>query len=191
MPSSRPTLFCTIAVRDPQGRVTRRRRFRSRSFLQQWNRLIAAQVLWTTITIKDVDNVDKSVTQATWNFRMNGGAADPSRGIVIGTGTTAVAIGDYKLEALIPEGAGAGQMNYQACSVAMPVIAAPYCSFKVARVVTNNSGDTITVKELGVYAVMLVPGNPSGCVIRDVLGTPLDVLDGGSISVDYTIRVQA
>lgn len=186
---TKPGLFCTITVRDPQGRVTRRLRFRSRSFLQQWNRLMAAQVLWTTITIKDVNNVGQSITQSTMNFRMYASIADTDKGIVVGTGTTAVAIGDYKLEALIPEGAGSGQMNYQTSLVATPVISAPYCSFKVTRVVTNNSGVTITVKELGVYATML--STYYGCVIRDILGTPLDVVDGGSISVDYTIRVQA
>ncbi|GAI54506.1 unnamed protein product, partial [marine sediment metagenome] len=120
------------------------------------------------------------------NFLIQCAAGTTTYGIRVGTGNTPVAIDDYALETPIEEGVGADKMEHLVCTVADYVVAAPSCSFVASRTIANNSGDSITVKEAGIYMYM----NPTyGCGVRDVLGTPQVVPNGGSITIDWTIQV--
>ena len=55
------------------------------------------------------------------------------------------------------------------------------------RSFVNGSGGSITVREIGVYCTA-DPGNLYFCIVRDVLGSPVAVPDGGSITVIYTFK---
>jgi len=181
-------LWYAIVVRDRHGEIVSRERRRSHSFLKQWNQLVYVQFSQASISITDKDGVARDCVPHVC-FEMNGPAGNLNWGIVVGTGDTAVTINDYSLETLIAEGAGANQMNYNACGVADYAVSPPNCSFIVSRAVINNSGSLITVKESGLNCRCWDTVSRYMCGVRDIFGTPQDVPNGGSIIVDYTIRV--
>jgi hypothetical protein len=143
------------------------------------------------VTLKDITGAENSATRQGTTFRVSGPLGDDEIGPVVGTGDTAVTITDYALGAQIAEGTGAGQMEHLGTTISAVTVAAPYASFTVSRTITNNSGTTITVKECGLYCWTTTSQVQLAMILRDVLGAPLDVVDGGSITVDYTIRHQA
>ncbi len=192
----KPELWYSVVVRDRNGKVISQERRRSRSFLKAWNQVVCAQMYpfntSVSSTLITITGESRWPFAASENFRMNGPAGNTNYGIVVGTGSTPVTVTDYALDALIPQGLGAGQMDYLACSVADASVSDPHCSFVVSRSATNNSGGSITVRETGIYMIAqrLSPTtNYYCCGARDVLGTPQEVPDGGSITVNYTLRV--
>jgi len=187
-------LWYSVVVRDRQGKVVSRERRRSRSFLKQWNQLMFAQMtdirLPTDDKLKDIDGVLISVYPHEKNFRMESHTS--YSGIFCGTGDTAVAIDDYKLEAKIENGTGPGQFSYLMSTVGAVSISDSHAQFVVSRSPVNNSGDTITVREVGIYTSCYVTTAQWWmCAVRDVLETPQDVPAGGAITVDYTLEVVA
>ncbi|MBA7611737.1 hypothetical protein ES703_18966 [subsurface metagenome] len=183
-------LWYSVVVRDRKGKILSRERRRSRSFLKQWNQLVYLHLsMVASLTMTDIGGVSRAGTRSKYSFRMNAPIANINYGIVIGTDNTAVLISDYALGARIAEGVGAGQMNYQASSVATSVVAAPTCGWIASRAIVNNSGLTITVREAGIYGWLTEFSSWWVALVRDVLGTPQDVPDGGSMTINYTLRV--
>ncbi len=183
-------LWYSIVIRDRDGKVLHRERHRSKSFVRQWNDTVymhASQHY--EYNIKSADGTSPVTIAGTDSFNMTAPAGNAAYGIVIGTGDTLVAVSDYCLAAIIANGGGAGQMNYQACSIALSVVSAPNCGFIVSRSIVNNSGGLITVKESGIYFRLWSAPQKYYCGLRDVFGTPQDVPNGGSISINYTLRV--
>ena len=77
---------------------------------------------------------------------------EDNKGIVVGTGVTAVAPLDYLMESQILEGSGSGQFNHQVqVGVQGPEVSGLVSSFILQRVFVNNSGGTINVTELGMF----------------------------------------
>lgn len=181
-------LWYSVVVRDPNGKVISRERRKSRSFIKQWNQVVYIHMAGVALDIVDTGGTTQSITRHNLSFKMNAGPGTLTQGIVVGTGDTAVTINDYQLAAIIAEGAGDGQLNYAGCSVATSVVSAPTCGFLVSRSAVNNHVDTITVKESGIY---MGAGGYFVMAVRDVFITPQDVPNGGSITINYTLRVSA
>lgn len=187
----RTKLYYTIESRDRKGKLLRRFTRKSRSFVQQWNEIVYVQ--WaqaSNVSIKDTGGTDRNVDRAQRNMDVVSAAGYDTVGLVCGTGDTAVTISDYKLEAQINEGTGSGQLEHQTPSFTAPTVSGSECSFTYRRVFINSSGATITVKEIGVYC------NAQGDAtvwqfmdVRDVLDPSIDVPDGGSLTVTYTVKV--
>ncbi len=188
-------LWYSVVVRDRHGKVISREHRKSRSFLKAWNELMFAQVTAKTgvsgTQIKGIDGVTQNAYPEARNFRVESHGS--YTGIWCGTGDTAVAIDDYILEALIAEGAGPGQFNYSGmATVTAASVSDSHCQFGVSRSPVNNSGNPITVKEVGIYTSFYVSTTQKFmCAIRDVLETPQEVPAGGAITVDYTLEVVA
>ncbi|MBU0777450.1 hypothetical protein KKF82_04240 [Patescibacteria group bacterium] len=192
-------LWYSVVVRDRQGKVVSRERRRARSMLKLWNQYIYVMMVFTpgggSLVVTDIDGNSWGLGPGTGGkpFTMKSGAGVTNYGIVVGTGNTAVQIDDYALKTLIAEGAGAGQMNYLPCTVADATVSDPFCSFVVSRSIANNSGGSITVRETGIYTILERGVSPFltgyGCIVREVLGTPQEVPNGGAMTVDYTVRV--
>ena len=188
-------LWYSVVVRDRHGKVLSRERRRSRSFLRAWNQLMFAQM--TALSgaaygkIKAIDGVENYGYPEARSFRME--AHVLYTGIICGTGDTAVAIDDYKLGSAIAHGVAAGQFDYKGMAVIGDVtLDGSQAKFLVTRHPVNNSGGTITVKEIGIYTTFYVTTTQKYmCAVRDVLETPLAVPDGGGITVDYTLAVVA
>jgi len=184
-------LWYSVVVRDRQGKVLSRERRRSRSFLKQWNQLMFAQTTAVTLSgadgIKDTGGTLRNARDDAENFRVERHGS--FSGIFCGTGDTAVAVDDFQLEGLIENGTGPGQFSYPMSTVTAVSISDSHAQFLVSRSPVNNSGDTITVREVGIYAYFYDLFYM--CAVRDVLETPQDVPNGGALTVDYTLEVVA
>ena len=142
------------------------------------------------VTIKDITNTGRSVTfYATTRWKCNGAAGD-SLGPVVGSGTTAVTIDDYKLDTKIAHGTGSGQLSHGAVSFNAPQTSGQSRYFEVVRAFTNNSGDTVTVREIGLH-MNNEPSSYFYLCLRDVLGSAIDVENTKVLTVTYRILTTA
>lgn len=157
----------------------------SRSFLKQWPQCIKGIVHATDETnVKDIAGTLQTFSYTIFGWK--GLAAETTRGIVLGTGTTAVAIDDYKLQTQIAHGSGAGQLDHKLQTVDAFQVVGGVASFRMRRQFENLSGGTITIKEAGIYARDAL--NHNICVVRDVLASTQDVLNGHIIEARYTFN---
>lgn len=183
-------LYYTVESRDKKGKLLRRFTRRSRSFLKQWNQLV--YVHWSQTSnykIKDILGVENDTDSNSRTMDCLSGIGYDNVGLVCGTGDTAVTISDYQLETQIAEGTGAGQLEHQAPSFTAPAVVGSECSFTYRRVFINSSGATITVKEIGIYCMAYDGTTPYQVMdVRDVLTSSIDVPDGGSLTVTYTVK---
>jgi hypothetical protein len=107
-----------------------------------------------TASIRDTSNTLRQMPAlltnvAAYNPALNAVTADVTYGILCGTGATAPATADYKMQTLIAQGSGAGQFQYQATAVGAAGIVGANVDCIVARVVVNGSSGTITITEVG------------------------------------------
>jgi hypothetical protein len=183
------SLTFLVEVTDKEGRLLQRIEAPSRSYVEQWNRVINVQAKGTASTIKDTGGVSRSISPAGSNLLINSGAGVTAYGIRIGKGSTPVTITDYALETPLAEGTGVDQLTHLASTYTTPAVAGSDCSFTIRRTMINNSGATIAgINEIGAYLRM---GSYYGLAFRDVLASPASVPDGGGITVTYTIEVTA
>lgn len=112
-----------------------------------------------------------------------GPVGSSTSGIVFGTGNTPPATTDYKLGLIIPQGAGSGQLSYQAQSTLSTLaVSGQNTSFSLQRVAINNSGSTITPVEEALTLSW-------GAILTHALmngGTGYAVLNGGQITGNIT-----
>lgn len=185
-------LWYSVTVRDRQGKVISRERRRSRSMLGNWYRILYAQMSFTTCSLVGTNGIDRGASWEQDNWKFKAVADEDYIGIVVGTGTTAVTIDDYKLATQIMHGTGSGQMRHLASTPGWPSVVGSDCSFLTSRTFLNNSGGSITVRESGIYCRCKGPTYYGyACIVRDVFGTPQAVPDGGSITIDYTLGITA
>ena len=117
-------------------------------------------------------------------------AADTGGGGRVGTGNTAVSFDDFELASIIVNGTGAGQMSYQ--PTITPVVRSwsdPVMTIQHSRFVLNESGGSITVKEVGLIGGLYV-GVTKGryLVLRDVISDVV-VADAESIRTVHQLQV--
>lgn len=195
---SQESLFYKVEVRDKEGRVLKRVSGPSRSYVQQWNQLIAAHAKYTspggpTITVKDTSGANLGGYSSTATLMADAPIGQVAWGIRVGKGSTAVAITDYALEQPLGEGTGVEQLEHQLTQWTAPSVLGSTSSFTLKRTMVNNSGATITgVREIGCY-IRFQAGMLSRFALgfRDVLPSPLAIPDGGAITVTYTLKVTA
>ena len=119
-------------------------------------------------------------------------AASASFGVVVGTGTTAFDLDDYRLDAIVSHGNSSGQLYYQAQAAPVTTYSGdPDFTENILhkRVFNNNSGATITVNEVGL--VFFTYGTWYNVMMsRDVLDTPAVVLNGAQLTVTVSITTK-
>jgi hypothetical protein len=79
------------------------------------------------------------------------GLGDLTKGIVAGTGNSAVVKTDYALETPVVHGTGSGQLYYNAMSAAQPSKDATDAYYDLTRSIQNQSGNTINIEEIAWY----------------------------------------
>jgi len=179
-------IYVDVVIRDQNGKVLQRiRKRKCKSYVR-------AVIDWMRVCFSAASTamVDTGGTPRTTSlierFRADAGAAITTHGIRVGTGTTAVAIGDFALVTSIAEGIGAGQLSHGATSVGTPSTIGSSRQFTIARTFTNNSGASITVNEVG-----LICNDITGLwfflVERSLL--TFAIANGSSATVTYTISV--
>lgn len=190
-------LLQRVIVRDRDGRIKHDLGLvPSRSWVIAFleNLYVYFKSTGTHAGVEDTGGTSRTVggvspTQAT-TMNMHGPDDNDAYGIVVGTGTTAEANTDYALDTQIAHGLGAGQLDYGATSWTAPAEIGAYIDLIFSRAFYNGSGDTVTVYEIGIYAICKDSGGNVRyfCVVRDVLAAGVAVADMETLTVQYTLR---
>jgi hypothetical protein len=126
-----------------------------------------------------------------WNTTSPPIAGNDNYGILVGSDDTAVDIQDYSLNTKIAHGTGAGQLQYGAETYDYGG-SDPNKYAKILRTFTNGSGNDVTVKEVGL-AVYPRTNSTSYYVLitRDILPSPVTIVDGDNMPVEIYLRTTA
>jgi len=172
---------------------------KAHSFVKGLIGLLFRQAAQSNFTLKDIDGNDRS---ASYNDRQlqaasrggesvesfSGGVVEAYQlGVVVGTGTNAVSPTDYKLQSQVVHGDGASELLHYGTMCQDPSVSGSDASFKISRLFENKSGSSITINEIGIYA--MGAGWYSHCIARDVLSTGVTVNNNEILKVEYTIKV--
>lgn len=131
-------------------------------------------------------NTSGVLQNANTTMQISAGTGATNQGIIIGTGVTAVTAADFNLAALIANGVGAGQMQYQnQISTQGVVITGLTSSFVLQRLFINGSGGAITVNELG---ILHANGGPF-MLYRDLVSPGDNVPNGSTYRVAITFQI--
>lgn len=187
-----------LTVKDKDGKVTDYRIMRSESFVRQFLELLYAQVAgvyywsgspyqFSVVQVLDTSGARRPVYAYEGIFDCAAAAGDENKGIMVGTGTTALTIDDYQLETRIPHGTGAGQLQYGNVAFGLPASDPTTSQFTITRDFANASGGSITVNEIGLYvrARTVSYGDQYFMVIRDVITGGIAIPDGQTLTVNY------
>lgn len=193
-----PKLYIEYEVKDKDGKILSKGKFKSQTWVGNIVRLLNQLLnLWATgstlttyvvdtpTVVKDTSNTARSfrlgsASQLTWGGKAPAG--NTSAGILVGTSDAPVTIDQYNLQGLIAHGTGAGQLSYGDTTVEAMTEGTTFL-FRVIRTFTNNSGASITVKEMGLfillgYTIMLA---------RDVPTGGITVPNGSTLTLRYII----
>lgn len=187
--------YYRILKHDPGGRlVSDSGMIPSHSYVIQFLEIFDA--LWnkTDKNATDVTGAESVLMDVSDNIETKGrlGAAvgEDTHGIVVGTnaGTTAEGNENYALDTKILHSAigEANKLNYQAVITTAAAVDGANVDYDISRPYLNETGSTITVKEIGII-IKNTTDSKYHLILRDVV-TDEDVLDGYTLTVVYTLR---
>jgi hypothetical protein len=186
-------------IRDEKGSLILREK--SNSWLENWAKLIYAVLRGGGTTLTDTDGSSLACVEghsAQYATRLAGnaaaGAGSVLYGLLAGTGDTGVEYDDDSIETLIAHGTDPTQLEYGAVTVNAPAYASGILTITVTRAVTNSSGSSITVKEVG--CAVFHYSNPSyggaagyALIDRHILTTPIEIQNGKTFTLTWTIAI--
>jgi len=189
-------LFYRLELRDRQGNLVWRSRWRkSRSYVLQFLKHIKSAMENVNVSTKATNGTTYTIRRPDYGpyyFMVAWAGEDTDAyGIVVGTGTTAAANDDYKLESQCTQGTGANQFDHGAMEEEADVaVVGSNVDWVIRRSFYNLSGSDITVGEVGIYVrTKCTDDNVHDfCIVRDVLASPVTVSDGYTLTVKYTLR---
>lgn len=157
------------------------------SIVTQWVNIEHLYMTASTNNIIDITNTSRSFTIAAIDNSTVLGAGGEGWGIMVGTGTNAVAIGDYALQTAVAHGTGAGQLSFGANSITTaPTTSGSKRYFQLSRGFTNNSGGNITLNEVALYLRNTV-GSWTFCMERSLV---THTINNGNVST-YVYEISA
>jgi len=197
-----------VEVRDKSGKLISKQHGQSHSWLKQWLQILKGEFATrygTTVGNANISINDETGSARTYpsqsssqyptyylNLSTLGDAGDVSLGIIVGGGDAPNTLSTYALASKIGHGTASGQLLYGAESVEDVINPSGMdLTFRITRVFTNNSGASVTVKEMGILIKKLDSGfTPrSFLIVRDVLSSPSSVPDGATMTIRYTVKI--
>jgi len=203
-----------LIVEVYDGKLLSKLETESRSFVQNLAKVLASAFSAVGGEAGGVSGVQRSTTVTDYNglertvwthwysgdvingggvfLAMNADAGVDSYGILVGSGSTPVSYNDYNLALKISHGTGAGQLTYQSHSTSSS-FSSTSSYVEINRTFVNNSGSTVTVREVGLMAraywkdVNAVRQDEKYLVARDVLPAPVDVPNLATLVVRYRV----
>ena len=167
---------------DPDGNVIRRYPWkRANSLLKQFIQILMTQLSSTSQTVTETDGTTTDGAENASNLDCAAAAAATTKGIVIGTGETAVTMTDYKLQTQVIT-----NITHAAVTFATENPDASIWRAAISRGFTNNTGATLSVKEVGLYC------NFTGTTIYVCIDRTLyavDVPSGVTLTLTYRITI--
>jgi hypothetical protein len=207
--------YIEIEVRDREGRIVGRGRHEMRSFVNNLLRGFEAMMktaggVKTEGTVIDTGGASKAIG-AEWytvSGYSGGGSVmatksadnDDSYGIMVGSGTTGLALDQYAPASKIPHGTGSEQLDY-GVSVIEDLgldtgVTPPVYRFRLSRTFSNLSGAAININEVCIaarnYWSQTIYGTAYDAkymIARDALPSTYTVPNGGSATVVVTVEV--
>ena len=183
--------FVELIVKDKNNKVIYHEVKKSDSFVANYYRIIAKLMgCATSIYLVDVNGNTQEVISPN-KMDLSALAGDDTKGIVVGTGTTAPSANDNALQSKIANGTGSGQLSYQECTVGSPTVADPDTYFEVSRDFKNESGADITVYEIGEIAEINLSGGGTTKVLifRHVESGGITVPNGATLTVKIKHKI--
>jgi hypothetical protein len=201
--------FIELEVRDASGKLLTFRKTKAKSLLPQFLGLIKGQFALTYTVPSGVGNstvvdtsgavrnypysVSSGTTYIYWTgMQTNSGAGDSSYGLVVGTSDAPNAVNQYAMGAIIPHGNGTGQLYYGSHSYenVTNVTGTNDWVIRIIRTFSNNSGASITVKEIGLIVLTYdsVANGRYFLIARDVI-SPVTVPPGSTLTVRYIFKI--
>lgn len=118
------------------------------TFVQNWIKMLYAAMngAGSLSGCVDITNTARTESYSTWPLNCAGSAGSTVCGTVIGTGTNAVTLADYKLQTQVTTNITHGA---QAFSLNSPD--ASHYQMIMSRMFTNGTGSTLNITEVGVY----------------------------------------
>lgn len=200
-----PQMFITLDVHYPDGSKGEHYHDRSRTFNRNfWNYLYSQ---WTNaasgtatfgagyLALKQINNTvtaqDFSSASRSLNFYNSAGAGVDTVGIVVGTGNTAESFDHNALVAQCLHGTTSGKFSHGAMSVSAANYTAGSKTWQttLTRVLTNNSGSTITVYETGLYGYENSASPVTVMFERSLLSSSVAVANTGTLTITYTMTL--
>lgn len=157
------------------------------SLVGNFSKMLGVHLAQTSIGgAVDIGGTTRNFAPYATSFSIIAAAGVVTRGIILGTGTNAVAIGDYVLQTPIAHGTGAGQLQYGINNVpASFTTSGSTTYFEWNRSFTNGSGGNITVNEVGVYCQWYAAYN---VMMERTLNT-FTINDGTSATYTYRFAI--
>jgi hypothetical protein len=204
--------FIEAEVRDKNGKLIEKRRFRSRSFVANLLRLLRQLMIrYSTAgtsgsfyhggtSSEPIDHTGSA--KPIWLYTANAntvhnwllaGAIDgeDSFGIRVGRGTSTPTPTDYNLEIPITHGTGVNQLSYGTVTIDTLNISGNTVTLRIIRTLTNNSGSAITVSEIGISVRIKTSYTDTWAYIliaRDLVSPPVSVPVGSTLTIRYLLQ---
>jgi hypothetical protein len=142
----------------------------------------------THTTVVDTGGTQSGISVNFQDFDVSAVSGSTSNGIVVGTSTSPVSMMDFRLGSLIAHGVGAGQLLYGSVGFTPIEIIGNMIRFQINRLLTNDSGNDITVNEVGLVGRKGTALAPRNVLLDRTLATFI-VPNGSSRNVIYELRV--
>jgi len=203
-----PQILWEIEVKNKTGKLLKHYVTPARSWLKQFIQILkgefatrhAAIYAGGNVSVADESGTARSYPKADatsnsyyyMNLSTCGDTGDTSQGIIVGTSDTPNTLTTYALGGKISHGTGSGQLVYGAETVEdVTNPSGNDLQFRITRTFTNNSGSTITVKEVGLLVKKFDASGASRSwlIARDVLPSPVDVPDGATLTIRYVVKI--
>jgi hypothetical protein len=187
-------LYLRIDDVDKNGVVRRGKEKRAHSFvigfLQSLEYVISHDFggSQTAVSMIDTSGTSRAIYQTAFQyiFAIKAALGTTTHGIVVGTGN-APSSSDYSLQTLILHGNTANKLMYSASGCGTAGVVGNNVDLLLTRAVSNNSGSSITVKEVG-----LVCGQTTGSTNYPVLcardAVDVAIANGAGKLIVYTLR---
>ena len=181
-----------LIVKDRKGRIIVKRREKAHSwtvwFLWALEGLMKGGVRNKSVQIIDINGDWKTYPDlkdtASCMMCANAPQGEVKYGILIGSDDTPYSESDNKLFNQIYT------VSYGETKVNDVVYAGTEWRLVISRTFAKNSGNTVTVKEIGLAVAHGTENEPIYFLIaRDVLSSPVDVPNNASLTVNYVIRM--
>lgn len=182
-------LYYSYQVRGADGtiKVPFRRRT-AHSFVIAYVRFLYLKFLHpANQTVTDTGGTGRIIGRLTF-AKISAASGTSTAGLVVGTGTTAVAFTNTALVTQIAHGVAATQLQYGACTIALPSSDSTSTSLIHTRVFSNASGGTITINEIAMYAKLQgIGGNETNhCIVRDL--ATITLTNGDQLTLNYIFK---
>jgi len=137
-----------VIVKNQDGSIDREVSYPFRSFTYNWVYMLEDYLSDSSGNLKlRTDTTTLSSTIA--NAYVDCPYGSHYGGIVVGRSSSAPSISDPYLGSVCPHGTSTNQFDYSSTVVEEPVLSGSYYQIKIRRVLTNYSGASITVREIG------------------------------------------